>query len=371
MNGLSFDHLSVPIGDLVTFIADHGAIDFTPAAGQPIISFADDGGLGVQFSDGIPVLSGWGGSVGGFAIDSSFRPIALDGFHVDVTIPEGLGFGLPTFLPLHVDKVGMSFPDVGPGGLLTDISNFRIRLSGGLNIVNGSDGQPLFPIAASVDGLELDLHKLVTGEFPFTNLNGITFGVAPFDLGGLKIGGEVSVGSIPVDSTTVFYARITGEFEMSGLGAGIDLVITDLGPVVAEVSAPLGIPIGPTGILLSGVQGGVVFGAKALDEPDPKHPEALLTMPLFQQLGNFEIDRNTIAGLVTDAVHGQTATWNTTITLELTATLTAAEAPMVEGAVTVGANIGHGAVDLLAKGDLTVFGFPMGEAGMRVRWATR
>ena len=70
-----------------------------------------------------------------------------------------------------------------------------MRFSGGLEATEA------WPIAAAVDGLEVDLGMLSRGEFPITNLDGFTMGVEPFELvPGFRVGGGLELGTIDVDA---------------------------------------------------------------------------------------------------------------------------------------------------------------------------
>ena len=375
LGGIAVDRLEVPFGDLLTATAADVRVNLLPGPGLPLVSFGD-GGLGLRFDD-IDVLAGWGGTISNFAIGPDFAPYALPGFAVDVEVPDGFGLGLPDWLPFEVDEVGfgLSLADLEgalPGAFeITDPADFTLRFSGGLNVVRGESGELLFPVDATVSGLELDLGRLVRGEFPVTNLEGLGLGVAPFELGGLVIGGSLELGTLDVDTPsgveTVLYGRVGGTFAMDGIGAGIDLVITEFGPVIAEVMAPAGIPLDPSGLVLASVRGGLLFGAGALPDPDEDDPAALLSMPEFDEFGDRQITRETIVDLVRPAVAARVPTWETGAQLSVTGTLTHLAAPVVTGDVTLGAAYGaDGDLDVLMKGDVSVYGLPFGAAGIRM-----
>jgi hypothetical protein len=376
LTGTGIDRLLIPFGDVLRLAANDVALDFTPAPGAPLVTFGE---LEVTFDESAGMLADWGGSAGNLAIDPDFTPRLLPGFFVDIDPPADERFGLPDFLPLVVDEVGIRFPNVDvdalpPGGLtLDDLSNFVLRLSGGLAATD------TWPIAASVDGLEVDLGKLVRGEFPITNLDGFLMGVEPFELvPGFVVGGGLGLGTVDVDADPgagesiedVFYGRVFGTFEYEGMGAGIDLVVSQYGPVLAQVQAPLGIPLDGGllgGVVLAGVQGGVKFGGSAF--PDPERPLEILHEPEFDT--DFPITTETIRSSVESAVQDEELTWDNGFTLALSGTLTHALAPgVVTGDVTIGANIGLGGgpprLKLIGKGDLSVYGMPFAGAALLI-----
>jgi hypothetical protein len=363
-------------------------MNLDPGEGENAFVFPDSS-VDVHFL--VDPLTGWGGGVNDFALDPDLRPVALPGFGVSIVIPPGFGFGfgLPDYLPLSIEAASIDFPHVVENGAF-DVSGAILHVSGGLNIVKADDGTPFFPIEAKVQDLGIDVDKLVacgdrlttappSCELPFTDLGGVSMGVAPFELAGMTIGGIVGVGSVDVDGTTVFYLRLTGTFAYGGIGAGLDLVLTQYGPLLAEVQAPLGIPLGPTGFLLSEVSGGVAFGVAPIPEPDPAKPLELLNSETFQELGDFSIDASNIkAHLARIFAHagGPAATWSSGGVFHLSGHFTHVAAPILDGEVTVAINVGFPAsqmddpadvdVDLLAKGQVEVMGFPTGTAGIHI-----
>lgn len=374
LEGIEIGEFAVPFGAFATATASNVELHFLPAPGDPFATFGEDG-LGVTFDD-VPVLAGWGGTVSHFAIGADFRPYALAGFGVDVDIPNPEALGLPEWLPLQVDEAGMRFPDIseeigGPedpvqGGFeIGSLDGFAIRISGGVSVVPEGAGE--FGMEAAVRGLEIDFARLVAGQFPITNLEGISAGVPEFDFAGVRIGGELAIGTLQVDDERVFYLRIAGTFAMGDIGAGLDLVVTEYGPLVAEVSAPLGIPIDPTGLLLASVSGGISFGNSTLPDPDPENPIELLSMPAFEDLGDVDVTTAGLEALVRPAVEAGVPTWETGATLYVAGHLTHAAMPIVSGDVTLGAAFGaDGGLDVLMKGDIEVFGMALGEGGYRI-----
>ena len=250
--------ITFPFGDIITLRAVGVEVDFAPPPGGNFLEVGEArDGLSVEFGDEFPVLAGWEGSFHNLALSADLVPRLLPNFGFDIKPADGERFGLPEFIPIVVREVGITFPDVvtdpPAGGLeLTPalLAGMRLRISGGI------EANATWPIGAEVDGLEVDLAKLTRGEFPITNLSGVSMGVEPFDLpGGVTIGGGLKLGTIDVDGKTVFYGRVFGDFSVADIGGGADLVVTQYGPVLMKVRAPLGIPLGPSGVVLAGVEG--------------------------------------------------------------------------------------------------------------------
>ncbi len=267
----------------------------------------------------------------------------------------------------------MDLGNIPPEGIaITDLADFAIRFSGGI------ESNDTWPIAAEVDGLEVDLGKLANGEFPITNLDGFEMGVEPFELvPGFEVGGGLELGTIDVDGDpaegeqieTVFYGRIYGQFEYEGLGAGVDLVVSQYGPVLAKVLVPVGIPIDGGllgGVILSGVQGGLAFGGEG--PPDPETPLDILHDPAFDT--DFPVNDDTIRASVEPAVQVEEMTWDNGFTLALSGKLTHAMAPaIVSGDVTIGAHIGFGAnpgLKFIGSGDISAWGMEFAGAALLI-----
>ena len=375
LDGLRVETVKVGIGDFLTLTGSNVDLHFAPAPGQ---YFAQFGALGVQFDQGAAALANWSASAGNFALDAHLAPVFLTNFFLQITPPPGEHFGLPDYVPFHLDSVKIAFPGIDPAHpptslSLDDLADFSLTVSGGI------DATAQWPISASVQGLEINFAKLARGEFPITNLQGLSMGVQPFELApGFKIGGFLAFGTVDVDADpgpavstqTVFYGRVGGTFEFDGVGAGIDLVVSEYGPVLASVEVPLGIPLdGGTlgGIILANVKGGVAFGGRPL--PDPQRPLDIIHDPAFNT--DFPVTLQTIHDAVQPAVQTHTYTWHNGFTLTLSGTIVHALAPgVVSGHVTIGANIGlipgQSGLKLIGHGDISVWGMPFAGAAVLI-----
>ncbi|MFN8104270.1 MAG: Calx-beta domain-containing protein [Acidimicrobiia bacterium] len=386
--GAGVDRVEIAFGEFMRVVGTNVGINFAPAPGQPLVTFggrpceADedppcDGSARVEFDEDFDALAGWGGEVGNFAIGADLVPRVLPGFFFNLDVPDDEHFGLPDWLPLRIDDFGIRFPnvdltDIPPEGIpLTDLAGFVITFSGGI------EANDTWPISASVDGLEVDLGKLARGEFPITNLTGAKMGVEPFELvPGFEVGGGLELKTISVDGDpapgeqpeTVFYGRVFGQFEYEGMGAGIDLVVTQYGPILAQVLVPLAIPLDGGllgGVMLSGVEGGLAFGGPAF--PDPQRPMEILHDPAFET--DFPINDDTIREKVEPAVQTGSFTWDDGFTMALSGKLTHAMAPgIVTGDVTLGMNVGlipgRQGVKFIGSGNIAAWGMDFAGAAL-------
>jgi PKD repeat protein len=329
----------------------------------------------VSFGSAAEALRGWGGSAGNFGLAANGSLSALPGVFVTITMPAGTKAGLPNWLPVSLTKAGLRFyggdqsvnlrenNTLGEPIQITNPLDFSLIVSGGLA------RQDPWPIEATVADLEINLDDLAHGLFPFRNLSGVSLGMTPFELApGFRIGGGLAFGAVdpddnPATSNSIFYARVFGEFEYNGLGAGIDLVIAETGPVLARILAPLGIPLGPTSLILTSVQGTIVFGGPVV--PRVNDPMELLgNSPVFTYL---DLTDAQIRQSLIDA--GGEPTWTKSFSIGLSGSITTVASPgILNGQVTIGANIGlqgpEAGLALLGSGQLTLAGLPLGQAAL-------
>ena len=369
---LTARRISVPLGSLMTLRAESVEFNVSATPGGNLLTLGSPGGT-VMFDEGISQLAGWGGTFSNLAIGTDYLPRLLPGFSVDVKVPADFGFGLPDFVPLRVDSVGVTFPSappIGAGGVVLDdrlLEGMRLRVSGGLRTTES------WPIEAGFTGLEVDLGRLARGEFPITNLDAVSMGVEPFTLpGDMRVGGGLTFGTVDVDGTTVFYGRIRGELAVAGIGGGVDLVVTQYGPVLLKVTAPLGIPLGPTGLVLANVSGAAQFGGTGVPVPPRGDPLALLNVLTFP--GDTVIDGPAIARAVGPVVRTGRPLWQQGFSLSLSGKVVAPAFPgLLDGTLTLGINLGlptgpndPDGVQLVGAGNLSTFGMPLGRVGMMI-----
>ncbi len=373
LRDVTLGNLTIPFGDFATVQLGDAVLDFTPEQDGIVFSvggtLADDTtGAGIVFNDDVPALAGWGGRIGGFGVTADNQIVFLDGFFVEFSVPNGEKFGLPDFIPLRVDELGLRLPiDIAEGDVLTDLlGQLQISFSGGLA---GTDD---FPITATVDNLVIDIGRLIDFDplapldldtFPIVNLSGVSFMIDPeLNLGGAKVSGGITFGTVDIDGTPVLYGRIKGQVSTPAFSAGADIVISEYGPVLLRVTAPLGIPLGPTGLILTSATGAAAFGPVSLPTPRPRHPEDLLTSVLDLPT-DATIDAASIAAAIGVAVDDATMTWDQGFAIALEGDLThVTAAGMMQGHVTLAMLVEFGGgVQLIGTGEVEVFGIPLAE----------
>jgi hypothetical protein len=374
-----------------------------------------DGSVSLVFGDpSVPnesnPLAGLGGTLGNFGIgfdpdtdhDSTNgqqpgpRFFQLPDFFVEVTIPPNFKFGLPKWLPVQVRKVGMKFHhtveelvDNEASGRfeITDLADFSIIFSGGLQGVEGG-----WPITAQFESIEVDVGKLKDCgvatlqialdalpdcEFPITNLDAVDFGIQPFEIGPVTVGGGLGFGAITVDEDPgpgvrekkVLFGRVLGQFAYSDMGVGIELVVSQHGPILGRLFAGAPVPIGGiigaaigvfffgagaaagfaigdrTGFILTGFEGGINFGGDRLpvitDPVQILHCDAI-HYPLQVNLANIRDRLEAVAQqqfVNSDFI--PPLTWDKGFTVAIKGTLTNTYVMgLIGGTVTLAANIG-------------------------------
>src|SRR5678816_2711371 len=90
------------------------------------------------------------------------------------------------------------------------------------------------------------------------------------------------------------------------MGAGIDIIFSEAGPILASIAAGYPVPLGPTGILFTGLEGGITFGGDPI--PEVATPEELLGNP--QLFSPFDISPEAIRTRIELAVQQHRVTWN-------------------------------------------------------------
>ena len=260
-------------------------------------------------------------------------------------------------------------------------------------------------------------------DFPITNLDLVEFAIEPIDLGGVAIGGGLGLGLLNIDGDgpdpvtgeivrdqTALYGRILGQLVVSEVGIGVELIVTEYGPVLARLHAGIPIPIGAivgaavgvwffgvgaaaganigdsTGFLISGFEGGINFGDNRIEIDDPLEllDAPILFSPLSVDL-NATIEKvekaaqNTF-GLLSDndpSNDGRIYTWNDGFTITGAGTLTNKYvAGMIGGTLTVGINVGFPelagvddegktfGVEMFASGSIDILGMSLANTGI-------
>ena len=232
---------------------------------QPIVSFSS---VGATVTIGSLSITG---SANNFAFlgDGSFE--TLPGFGVALSVGSATGdsFQWPSFLPIQIQSIGITWPDIQD-----DPANFTLTLSASVTSIGGLGG---VNVTGAIQGIQIDPSLLAQGEFPIVGISSIAVTVQ-----GDLFGGQIDAGLVggilhldsgfniiaPTDTTTpvahrVFYLGLEGGFTIDGMaGFQIQLGLSQLGPLDAFVSVdvPGGILLDPdTGLTINNFAGGVEF----------------------------------------------------------------------------------------------------------------
>ncbi|MFO0879777.1 MAG: right-handed parallel beta-helix repeat-containing protein [Gemmataceae bacterium] len=377
---------TLEVNDWVHFEARQTRFNFQAGPEDVFVTFGE---LSLEFDEGFELLDGWGGEAGGFGVTTAGELVLFDNAFARVRVPDFDDLQWPAWLPLRFDKLGFKFGDQSvlgnrddflgapdplelPQAILSELRDFSIIVSGGF-VSNG-----LWPIDASVEDLEINLPRLIDyargvpgTPIPFRLPSG-SIGVGPFELGKeFSVEGSLRFGTVTHQGREELYVIVVGGFQYKEIGADITLAISSVGPVVAAVQVPLAFPLGPTGFLLSGARGAIIFGQEIpdVDEPteliDPKNDERFAN-PFDQMQGNLD---GFVRGLVLEAMVDGKFTWEDTFTLLLSGSFThAAAVGMVSGDLTLGTNVAwststtaSAGLKMLGFGNVAAAGIPLGE----------
>ncbi|MGE3777895.1 MAG: hypothetical protein AB7F89_11960, partial [Pirellulaceae bacterium] len=154
--------------------------------------------------------------------------------------------------------------------------------------------------------------------FPL-DFDAINVGIEPFNIGPIQVGGGLGFGLLDIDTdgdgtddSDVLFGRVLGQIAYGDIGLGIELVVTQHGPIGARLFAGVPVPVGTivgalvgsvvpglgtaigagagtqSGFIITGFQGGLVFDG----EPLPVvHEAAEILGAQFQQpldVGNLD-----------------------------------------------------------------------------------
>jgi hypothetical protein len=273
---MRIDTLEVRLGSFVTLTArdfrlDTGAVGTT----NELVSFA---AVGAKVTVGSLELAGEGRNFA-FLGNGAFK--AKPGFGVFLSVGSATGdsFKWPTFLPVRIDAIGVSWNDIENAP-----EDFVLTLSASVTGIKGLSG---LEFTGSVQGIQIAPALLAKGQFPIIGIDSLGVTVK-----GAMFGGQIEAGLVggilkldsafnvigTFDRTTpvahrVFYAGLQGSFSMAGMaGFGIRLGISELGPlqVFINVALPGGILLEPnTGLTINDFVAGVEFfkSLPSIDDP--------------------------------------------------------------------------------------------------------
>ena len=257
--------MTVQLSSYVTLTATKFNLNTGAGPTDPIVSFSS---VGATVKIGSLAITG---SANNFAFLGNGSFETLPGFGVALTVGSATGgsFQWPSFLPIQIQSIGITWPDIQD-----DPANFTLTLSASVTSIGGLGG---VTVTGAIQGIQIDPSLLAQGEFPITGLSSIAVTVQ-----GDLFGGQIDAGLIggilkldsgfniiaPTDTTTpvahrVFYLGLEGGFTIDGMaGFNIQLGLSQLGPLDAfvSVSVPGGILLDPdTGLTINNFAGGVEF----------------------------------------------------------------------------------------------------------------
>ena len=260
------DTFRVQLGSFLTLTGRDLILDTGAADDREMISF---GMVGAEVTIGSLVIAGEGRN---FAFRGDGNFVAKDGFGVSLSVGSAAGstFQWPSWLPIRIDEIGLSWPNIQ-----ADPADFVLTLSASVTGLQGIAG---LEFSGRIEGVKIDIGKLRRGEFPITDIASIGVSVSGNLFGGqlhaALIGGilKIDAGGRIIDSfdvrtaveARIFFIGFEGGFSFSGIGGiTIRFAVSELGPlgVFLSASLPGGIVLEPvfTGLAMNDFAAGVEF----------------------------------------------------------------------------------------------------------------
>jgi hypothetical protein len=271
---LTADEITFTFANFLSFTATDVMVDSEATGTEFVATF---GSIGGTLTAGAFVVGATGRNLG-ITAEGDVRPLPGEEFGVSLSFGPNTADGLawPSFLPLAIDKLDLTWPDV-----TNDPLNFKMLLTAQVTGFFGQGGGLI--VSGGVEDLEIDVGLLAQGKFPFTGLAGFNVFVK-----GPLFGAEVEVGLaagiVKIDNTTfdvldpstpstdpnvdtVFYVAMLGGFKVPGIGLSMRLALSTRGPLAFYVEAEVPILLDPnTGLTLDRLRGGVEF-SKTIPTP--------------------------------------------------------------------------------------------------------
>jgi hypothetical protein len=147
------DTLRITLGAFLTVTATDVDIDTSAAANEEIVSFRS---LGAEVNIGVGVLTGEAKNFA-FLGDGTFVTKPGFGVFLGVGSATGASFKWPSWLPIKINEIGITWPDIQ-----NDPGDFVLTLSAAVTGLQGVQG---LSFTGSIDGIKIDIGKLLRGEF--------------------------------------------------------------------------------------------------------------------------------------------------------------------------------------------------------------
>ena len=169
--------------------------------------------------------------------DGSFHPKPGFGVFLSVGGAGGDSFKWPSWLPIHINAIGITWPDIS-----ADPTNFTLILSASVKGIQGIAG---LEFSGSIEGIQIDIGKLIHGENPIVGISafGVRSRATCSAARSTPSSSAASSSSTPpaviddLDTVTpvdqrVFYAGVEGGFSFAGIGGfTIRIALSELGPL--------------------------------------------------------------------------------------------------------------------------------------------
>ncbi|MBF0452316.1 MAG: hypothetical protein HQK75_16560, partial [Candidatus Magnetomorum sp.] len=276
VDGLKFeaDTFDINLGKFLSLYAEDVMIDTSAGQDDEVVSFSS---IGATLAAGPLNI---GGEARNFAFTGSGQFITHEGFGVFFAVDNlsGSSVSWPDWLPVVISEIGIEWPDIDD-----DPTNFILTMSAAVTSIPGIK---VAKFTGAIEGIKIDVQKLVNFEFPIIDIEAISVGVTANAFGGeisgaflggiLKIdeNNQIISATAPSDTTVaerILYMGIHGGLEMPGLGGlGIRFALSELGPLAVLVNADIPLTIEPsTGLTLTDFTAGVEFFTTLPDYEDP------------------------------------------------------------------------------------------------------
>lgn len=373
LNEVGISEFEMNFGNMMTIFAGETTLNLSVTDDNPLIVHFDE--LGLRF----PILG-----------DNPSEEPALEGTVTNLDIFRGGGFeiggatiegtlldNVADFLPIEISEVGFEFGDDffidSDDGrqIIGDATNVFFSISG--EIGEGENALSL-PLYGDVSGLIVDVQRLLDGEFPIADFKSFTVGVKPIELTpDFSLGGEISLGLVDVtegDTTRKsLYGTLLGEFDTPMFGGAASVTFSEIGPLFGELRVPLAVPLGPSGLILTDVEGGFRFAQETI--PSVTHPAELIETNEFVDFLNPGSTPEIGEALQTFINDGIESTWELPFSMAVSGTVDSALTPGVfQGDLSLGTSFGsREELKLLGTGEIDVYGMPFGRAGVLLDFA--
>lgn len=265
---------TITVGSFVTITARDTTIDTGASGETPYASF---GQVSAQVGNSSLAFQA---SVSDLAIlsDGSLQAGKNFGFDISFDSTTSSSLKWPSWLPINITKFDATWSDFN-----TDPLGFTIDLSAD---VTGLFNQSALTVTGSVTDAEINIGKLLNGDFPITGIGsvgvtvtgnlfggtvdaGLVLGIANFDADGNLI----PAGSSTTVAGSVLYGGLDGGFSLAGAaGFRIQVGLSELGPlgVLVSVTSDSGVVLDPvSGLGISGFTGAVNFFSSLPSISDP------------------------------------------------------------------------------------------------------